>query len=89
MPFFQLLRRRTNFSFSIFYLEYTGKVECVTRANQDPLQATTGLVPLLGIDVWEHAYYIDYRNVRPNYVGAIWDVINWDVVEKRLLDAQK
>lgn len=71
------------------YNAKSGKVECVTRANQDPLQATTGLVPLLGIDVWEHAYYIDYRNVRPNYVGAIWDVINWDVVEKRLLDAQK
>lgn len=66
-----------------------GKIECATRANQDPLQATTGLVPLLGIDVWEHAYYVDYRNVRPNYVGAIWDVINWDAVEKRLVAAQK
>lgn len=67
----------------------TGKIECATRANQDPLEATTGLVPLLGIDVWEHAYYVDYRNVRPDYVGAIWDIINWDVVEKRLIDAQK
>lgn len=67
----------------------TGKIECTTRANQDPLEATTGLVPLLGIDVWEHAYYVDYRNVRPDYVGAVWDVINWDVVEKRLVDAQK
>ncbi len=57
--------------------------------NQDPLEASTGLVPLLGIDVWEHAYYVDYRNVRPDYVNAIWDIINWDVVEKRLLDAQK
>ena len=57
--------------------------------NQDPLEASTGLVPLLGIDVWEHAYYVDYRNVRPDYVNAIWDIINWDVVEKRLVDAQK
>lgn len=71
------------------YNAKTGKIECATRANQDPLEATTGLVPLLGIDVWEHAYYVDYRNVRPDYVGAIWDVINWDAVEKRLVDAQK
>lgn len=70
------------------YNPKTATIECMTRANQDPLQATTGLIPLLGIDVWEHAYYVDYRNVRPNYVNAIWDVINWDVVEQRLLDAQ-
>jgi len=67
----------------------TGRIECATMANQDPLQPTTGLVPLLGIDVWEHAYYVDYRNVRPEYVGAIWDVINWKVVEERLVAAQK
>jgi len=66
-----------------------GGIECATRPNQDPLEATTGLVPLLGIDVWEHAYYVDYRNVRPEYVGAIWDVINWDTVEQRLLEAVK
>lgn len=67
----------------------TGKIECATRANQDPLEATTGLKPLLGIDVWEHAYYVDYRNVRPEYVSKIWDVINWDTVEKRFVDASK
>jgi len=71
------------------YNAKTGRIECATRANQDPLQATTGLVPLLGIDVWEHAYYVDYRNVRPEYVSAIWDVINWDTVEKRLVAVQK
>lgn len=71
------------------YNTKTGRVECVTRANQDPLEATTGLVPLLGIDVWEHAYYKDYSNVRPDYVNAIWDVMNWDVVEERLIAVTK
>ena len=42
----------------------------------------------MGIDVWEHAYYVDYRNVRPDYVKAIWDVINWDVVAARLAAAK-
>lgn len=67
----------------------TGRMEIATCANQDPLHATTGLIPLLGIDVWEHAYYVDYRNVRPDYVKAIWDVINWKVVGERLADAKK
>lgn len=52
------------------------------------MKATTGLVPLLGIDVWEHAYYVDYRNLRPNYVKGIWDIVNWDVVEMRMVAAQ-
>jgi Fe-Mn family superoxide dismutase len=70
------------------YNTNTGRIETATCANQDPLKATTGLVPLLGIDVWEHAYYVDYRNVRPNYVNAIFDVVNWKVVEERLVKAQ-
>lgn len=74
------------------WLGYDSKskqIVAATCANQDPLQATTGLVPLLGIDVWEHAYYVDYRNVRPDYVKAVWDVINWDVVEKRFIAASQ
>eukprot|EP00035_Acanthoeca_spectabilis_P000671 m.74854 g.74854 ORF g.74854 m.74854 type:complete len:226 (-) comp10349_c0_seq1:1036-1713(-) len=70
------------------YNKGTGRVEIATCANQDPLEATTGLVPLLGIDVWEHAYYIDYKNVRPNYLSAIWDIVNWGDVSKRLADAK-
>jgi superoxide dismutase len=60
-------------------MQTDGKLSIVTCANQDPLEGTTGLVPLLGIDVWEHAYYLQYKNVRPDYVKAIFDVINWKV----------
>ncbi|ADZ18500.1 MULTISPECIES: superoxide dismutase [Chlamydia] len=52
-------------------------------ANQDPLEATTGKVPLLGVDVWEHAYYLQYKNVRLDYLKAIPQVINWGYIEKR------
>lgn len=54
----------------------------VTCANQDPL-STQGLVPLLGIDVWEHAYYLQYKNVRAEYVKNIWKIVNWKNVEER------
>jgi superoxide dismutase, Fe-Mn family len=53
-----------------------------TTANQDPL-STQGLVPLLGIDVWEHAYYLQYKNVRAKYVENIWSIILWKNVEER------
>ena len=48
-----------------------------------------GLVPLFGIDVWEHAYYLDYKNVRPDYVKQIWKITNWTDVAERLKEAQK
>jgi len=64
------------------------RLEIATCDNQDPL-STKGLVPLLGIDVWEHAYYLQYKNVRADYVKGIWKIINWKNVEQRLLDAAK
>jgi len=62
----------------------TKKLSIVTCANQDPL-STQGLVPLLGIDVWEHAYYLQYKNVRADYVKNIWKIVSWKNVEERFL----
>ena len=55
---------------------------------QDLLEQTTGLVPLFGIDVWEHAYYLQYKNARPDYVHAIYEVANWKDVAERLAKAK-
>ncbi|KAL2891967.1 manganese and iron superoxide dismutase [Ceratocystis lukuohia] len=59
----------------------TGTLSIATRANQDPI--TGNLQPLLGIDAWEHAYYLQYQNRKAEYFDAIWNVVNWKTVEKR------
>jgi len=69
------------------YNKATAKVDLAACANQDPL-STTAMVPLIGIDVWEHAYYLQYKNMRPDYLNAIWSVINWGDAEKRLKAAK-
>jgi len=69
-----------------------GKLEVSSTPNQDnPLMdiAEVKGTPILGIDVWEHAYYLKYQNRRPEYLGAIWNVINWDAVAERYSAAKK
>ncbi|THU97158.1 manganese superoxide dismutase [Dendrothele bispora CBS 962.96] len=60
------------------------RLEIVTTANQDPLLTH---VPIIGVDIWEHAFYLQYKNVKADYLTAIWSVINFDEAEKRFAEA--
>ncbi|TFK79262.1 manganese superoxide dismutase [Polyporus arcularius HHB13444] len=64
----------------------TKKLEIVTTPNQDPLLSH---VPIIGIDIWEHAFYLQYHNVKADYLTAIWNVINFKEAERRFLEAAK
>lgn len=70
-----------------------GQLAVVSTANQDnPLmgESVAGVsgTPILGVDVWEHAYYLNYQNKRPDYLKAFWNVVNWDEVARRYLEAK-
>jgi Fe-Mn family superoxide dismutase len=63
-------------------LDSSGKLQVISTANQDsPLMS--GLFPVMGNDVWEHAYYLKYQNRRPEYLNAWWNVVNWDAIAHR------
>jgi len=63
-------------------LDRSGKLQVISTANQDsPLM--DGLYPVMGNDVWEHAYYLKYQNRRPDYLNAWWNVVNWDEIARR------
>jgi Fe-Mn family superoxide dismutase len=64
-----------------------GKVEIISTANQDS-PVMEGKFPVMGVDVWEHAYYLKYQNRRPEYLGAWWNVVNWPEIEKRFNSAK-
>ena len=64
-----------------------GKLAVMSTPNQDN-PVSEGLLPIMGLDVWEHAYYLKYQNKRPDYIEAFWNVINWDEVSKRFEEAK-
>lgn len=72
--------------------EDTKKLTITSTANQDnPLMDTAAIkgTPVIALDVWEHAYYLNYQNKRPDYINAFWDVLNWKVAEQQYLMALK
>lgn len=68
-------------------VDKSGDLKVISTANQDS-PYMHGLTPIFGVDVWEHAYYLKYQNRRPDYLGAIWDVVNWDQVEENYQNAK-
>lgn len=76
----------SGWAFIVKNLENGGQLDVVTTYNQDTI--TGKLVPLIAIDAWEHAYYLQYQNVKVDYFKAIWNVINWNEAENRFNDAK-
>lgn len=69
-------------------LNENGELEIISTTNQDS-PISQGKMPVLGLDVWEHAYYLKYQNKRPDYIEAFFNVINWEKVNENFLEAKK
>jgi len=78
----------TRFGSGWAWLAVDGKKLVVTSTPNQDSPLMEGKTPILGLDVWEHAYYLKYQNRRPDYVSAWWNVVNWDAVAQRLAAAQ-
>ncbi|MCX7758651.1 MAG: superoxide dismutase [bacterium] len=69
-------------------LDRFGKLHIISTPNQDnPIMQN--LLPIFGVDVWEHSYYLKYQNRRADYLNAVWNVLNWDIIEKRYQELKK
>lgn len=67
-------------------MDKSGKLYTSKSLNQDnPISEGTGHIPLIALDVWEHAYYLRYKNLRPDYIKAFWEILDWNKVEERYL----
>ncbi len=75
--------KRANNVFGSGWVWLLPDMEIITTPNQDTPMLLEKSEPILGLDVWEHAYYLDYKNARADYVKAWWDVVNWGFVEQR------
>lgn len=81
-------KKRFGSGWAWLVIDKSSELLIISTANQDsPL--SDGLIPLLGLDVWEHAYYLKYQNKRPDYITAWWSVVNWDKVEELYKSACK
>ncbi|WP_413362743.1 superoxide dismutase [Lysinibacillus sp. 3P01SB] len=78
----------TRFGSGWAWLIVDGDSVAVTSTPNQDSPVMEGKTPILGLDVWEHAYYLNYQNRRPDYIGAFWNVVNWDVVEKKFQEAK-
>ncbi|WP_042473976.1 superoxide dismutase [Bacillus ndiopicus] len=78
----------TRFGSGWAWLIVDGDGVAVTSTPNQDSPVMEGKTPVLGLDVWEHAYYLNYQNRRPDYIGAFWNVVNWDVVEAKFQAAK-